>query len=206
MTSVFHDGSSDCPTNAAYLPILASSAPPARGAAVAGPWCRSRGRPTDESALSQTIGQGARGDAIGLAGSFETARTSVLPAHGMFIEMAGCEVDKMLELWPAVPMPRKDERRCRRHAEYPSEPESVYTILHAGDVGAAYLRQFSRNGESPWSSRLQLGSGSSPEAGTGRIEAEVAELADALRSGRSGGNLVGVQISPSAPQTPRGDG
>lgn len=29
--------------------------------------------------------------------------------------------------------------------------------------------------------------------------AEVAELADALRSGRSGGNPVGVQISPSAP-------
>ena len=30
-------------------------------------------------------------------------------------------------------------------------------------------------------------------------QAEVAELADALRSGRSEGNLVGVQISPSAP-------
>ena len=29
--------------------------------------------------------------------------------------------------------------------------------------------------------------------------AEVAELADALRSGRSEGNLVRVQISPSAP-------
>jgi hypothetical protein len=32
-------------------------------------------------------------------------------------------------------------------------------------------------------------------------QAEVAELADALRSGRSGGNLVGVQISPSAPSS-----
>ena len=32
-----------------------------------------------------------------------------------------------------------------------------------------------------------------------RDYAEVAELADALRSGRSGGNPVGVQISPSAP-------
>ena len=30
-------------------------------------------------------------------------------------------------------------------------------------------------------------------------QAEVAELADALRSGRSEGDLVGVQISPSAP-------
>lgn len=38
-------------------------------------------------------------------------------------------------------------------------------------------------------------------AASGRLarRAEVAELADALRSGRSGGNPVGVQISPSAP-------
>ena len=34
---------------------------------------------------------------------------------------------------------------------------------------------------------------------TGAQQAEVAEPADALRSGRSEGNLVGVQISPSAP-------
>jgi hypothetical protein len=37
----------------------------------------------------------------------------------------------------------------------------------------------------------------------GAEQAEVAEPADALRSGRSEGNLVGVQISPSAPRTVR---
>jgi hypothetical protein len=40
----------------------------------------------------------------------------------------------------------------------------------------------------------------------GAQQAEVAEPADALRSGRSEGNLVGVQISPSAPRTDEGGG
>ena len=53
--------------------------------------------------------------------------------------------------------------------------------------------------------RKQQVAGSSPAVGSGRrqspgrMHAEVAEPADALRSGRSGGNPVGVQISPSAP-------
>lgn len=53
--------------------------------------------------------------------------------------------------------------------------------------------------------RKQQVVGSSPTVGSNRAElidltrAEVAEPADALRSGRSGGNPVGVQISPSAP-------
>jgi hypothetical protein len=40
-----------------------------------------------------------------------------------------------------------------------------------------------------------------PNAGTGEL-AEVAELADALRSGRSGLTLVRVQIPPSAHEDP----
>src|SRR5215207_7103253 len=56
--------------------------------------------------------------------------------------------------------------------------------------------------------RKQQVPGSSPGVGSGprmagAQQAEVAEPADALRSGRSEGNLVGVQISPSAPRTPR---
>ncbi len=50
--------------------------------------------------------------------------------------------------------------------------------------------------------RKQQVCGSSPQVGSvrdaGRL-ADVAEQADALRSGRSGGNPVGVRISPSAP-------
>ena len=54
--------------------------------------------------------------------------------------------------------------------------------------------------------RKQQVPGSSPGVGSGprmagAQQAEVAEPADALRSGRSEGNLVGVQISPSAPRT-----
>jgi hypothetical protein len=50
--------------------------------------------------------------------------------------------------------------------------------------------------------RKQQVAGSSPAVGSTIckwVHAEVAEPADALRSGRSEGNLVGVQISPSAP-------
>ena len=61
--------------------------------------------------------------------------------------------------------------------------------------------------------RKQQVSGSSPEVGSNPVasgrtteHAEVAELADALRSGRSEGNLVGVQISPSAPTRVTGSG
>ncbi len=51
--------------------------------------------------------------------------------------------------------------------------------------------------------RKQQVCGSSPQVGSVPAErtthADVAEQADALRSGRSGGNPVGVRISPSAP-------
>ena len=50
--------------------------------------------------------------------------------------------------------------------------------------------------------RKQQVAGSSPAVGSMRNavkQADVAEQADALRSGRSGGNPVGVRISPSAP-------
>ena len=51
--------------------------------------------------------------------------------------------------------------------------------------------------------RKQQVCGSSPQVGSRRsirhTFADVAEQADALRSGRSGGNPVGVRISPSAP-------
>src|SRR5579871_25540 len=38
-----------------------------------------------------------------------------------------------------------------------------------------------------------------------KLHAEVAELADALRSGRSGSTPVGVRVPPSAPETGRRD-
>lgn len=56
--------------------------------------------------------------------------------------------------------------------------------------------------------RKQQVCGSSPQVGSPLTgwrtpHADVAELADALRSGRSEGNLVGVRISPSAPDRSR---
>ncbi len=57
--------------------------------------------------------------------------------------------------------------------------------------------------------RKQQVCGSSPQVGSMRgagTQADVAEQADALRSGRSGGNPVGVRISPSAPDSDPSNG
>lgn len=75
-------------------------------------------------------------------------------------------------------------------------PRSVGILTPPCEAGAAELAQLVEQ-----LFRKQQVAGSSPAFGSElhNTSCRSGETADALRSGRSGGNPVGVQISPSAP-------